>query len=124
VTDECAIYRSSRSRNVYFCSKENPHFHEESENNPPHVMTWAGTSARHIFGPYFFEGSVNQHTYLAMLRDWLVPQLERMNLIGKVWFQQDVAPAHYAISLREYLGDVFSDKWIGRGSATLAAPLE
>jgi hypothetical protein len=47
-----------------------------------------------------------------------------MNLTGKVWFQQDGAPAHYAISVREYLSDVFRDKWIGRGSATLAAPLE
>jgi hypothetical protein len=59
-----------------------------------------------------------------MLRDWLVPQLERMNLIGKVWFQQDGAPVHYAISEREYQSDVFRDKRIGRGSATLAAPLE
>jgi hypothetical protein len=59
-----------------------------------------------------------------MLRDWLVPQLESMNLTGGVWFQQDGAPAHYAISVREYLSDVFRDKWIGRGSATLAAPLE
>jgi hypothetical protein len=25
---------------------------------------------------------------------WLVPQLERMNLVGKVWFQQDGAPHH------------------------------
>jgi hypothetical protein len=62
-------------------------------------MIWAGISATHIFGPYFFEGSVNQHTYLTMLRDWLVPQLERMNLTGEVWFQQDGAPAHYAISV-------------------------
>jgi hypothetical protein len=71
-----------------------------------------------------FEGSVNKHTYSSMLRDWLVPQLEHMNLIGKVWFQQDGAPAHYAISVREYLSDVFRDKWIGSGSAILAAPLE
>jgi hypothetical protein len=73
-------------------------------------MIWAAISARHIFGPYFFEGSVNQHTYLTMLRDWLVPQLEHMNLIGKVWFQQDGAPVHYAISVREYLSDVCRDK--------------
>jgi hypothetical protein len=89
-TDEYAIYRSSRNRNVYLWSKKkNPHFHVELEHNPPHVMIWAGISARHIFGPYFFEGSVNQHTYLTLLRNWSVPQLERMNLIGKVWFQQD-----------------------------------
>jgi hypothetical protein len=26
-----------------------------------------------------------------------VPQLQRMNLISKVWFQQDGATAHYAV---------------------------
>jgi hypothetical protein len=93
-----------------FLEEENPHFHEELEHNPPHVMIWSVISARHIFGPYFFEGSVIQHTCLTMLRDRLVPQLERMNLIGKVWFQQGGAPAHYAISVREYLSDVFRDK--------------
>jgi len=34
-TDECAIYRSSRNRNIYFWAKDNPHFFEEVENNPP-----------------------------------------------------------------------------------------
>jgi hypothetical protein len=58
-----------------------------------------------------------------MLRDWLVPQLERMNLTGKVWFQQGGTPAHYAILVRQYLSDAFLDKWIGCGSSTLAAPL-
>ena len=34
-------------------------------------------------------GSVNQHTYLAQLSDWLERRLERMSLTGKVWFLQD-----------------------------------
>lgn len=40
--DEYATHRCSRSRHVYFCSEENPHFHEETEHNPPHVMIRAG----------------------------------------------------------------------------------
>jgi hypothetical protein len=81
-TNECAIHHSLRSGNVYFWSKENPHVHNELQHNPPHVI-WAGISGRHIFHPYFFVGSVNQHISLTMLRDWLVTQLECMNLTSK-----------------------------------------
>ena len=34
-SDECAIYRSARDRNVVW-SKENPNFTQELEHNPPH----------------------------------------------------------------------------------------
>jgi hypothetical protein len=40
-------------------------------------------------GPYFSVGSVNQHTNLTQSKDWLVRRLERMSLIGKMWFLQD-----------------------------------
>jgi hypothetical protein len=38
------------------------------------VMIWAAMAANHLFGPYFFEGPVNQGTDLTMLRDPFVPQ--------------------------------------------------
>ena len=44
-SDECAIYRSARNRNVVFWSKENPNFTQELEHNPPHVMIWAGMTS-------------------------------------------------------------------------------
>jgi hypothetical protein len=37
-TDECAIYQSVHSQNIFFWAKENPHFYEELERNPPHIM--------------------------------------------------------------------------------------
>ena len=40
-TDECAIYRSSRSRNVYFWGKENPHFFFK-KSSAIHHMSWSG----------------------------------------------------------------------------------
>lgn len=123
-SDECAIYRSARARNVYFWSKQNPHYYEELEHNPPHVMIWVAMSAKHLIGPYFFDGVVNQHTYLAMLQEFFVPELQRMNLLERSWFQQDGAPPHYAITVRQYLNEVFPNKWIGRGSVHLPAPLD
>jgi hypothetical protein len=48
-TDECAIYQSVHSQNIVFLAKENPHFYEELERNPLHVMVWAGLSATHVW---------------------------------------------------------------------------
>jgi hypothetical protein len=99
------------------------YFFQELGNISPHVMFWAAMYGKHVFCPYIFEGSVNQGTYLTMLRDWFV-SLERLGLLGHVWFQQGGAPAHYAITAREFLNKVFRDKWIGRGSQHLLALLE
>jgi hypothetical protein len=75
-------------------------------------MIWAGISGRYIFGPYFFESSVNQHTYLTTLKVWLVSELKHMDLMGKLCFQLDTVPAHYTISVQEYLCDISHDKRI------------
>jgi hypothetical protein len=72
---------------------------------------------------YLFEEPVNQGTYFTILWDWFVPQLEYLGLLGHVWFQQDGAPAHCIIIVRELLNKVFRDKWIGHGSQHLLAPL-
>ena len=59
-----------------------------------------------------------------MLRDWFIPHLQDRGLLGRVWFQQNRAPAHYAIAIREFLNKVLADEWIRRGSVHLLAPLE
>jgi hypothetical protein len=41
-SNECAIYRIARGRNLAFWSKENPYFTQEVEHNAPHVVIWAG----------------------------------------------------------------------------------
>jgi hypothetical protein len=77
------------------------------EINPQHVIIWTALSAKRLFAPYFFEGCVNQGPYLSILWDWLVLRLECWGLLGHVYFQQDVAPAHYAIAAKEFLSKVF-----------------
>ena len=54
LSDECAIYRRARDRNVVFCSKENPNFTQQLEHNPSHVMIWAGMTSDYLIGPYVF----------------------------------------------------------------------
>ena len=69
-TNECAIYRSMHSRNIVMWSKENPRFYEELERNPPHVMVWAGLSATHIFGPFFFETMLMDILTRCLMSGW------------------------------------------------------
>ena len=89
-SDECAIYRSARDRNVVFWSKENPNFTQELEHNPPHVMIWAGMTSDYLIGPYFFDEPVNAASYSAMLGTWLIPRLRDRGLLDDVWLQHDV----------------------------------
>lgn len=116
-SDECAIYLSSCRRNVHFWSKTNPHFYEEIQQNPPHVMIWAAISAKHLIGPYFFEGPVNQESYSHMIENWFLGELVMRDIQHEICFQQDGAPAHYAASVRELLDETLPG-WIGRGSTT------
>jgi len=90
-SDECAIYRSARDRNVFW-SKENPNFTQELEHNPRHVMMWAGMASDYLIGPYSFDGPVNAASYSAMLETWLIPQLRDRGLLDDVWLHHDVHP--------------------------------
>ena len=122
-SDECAIYRSARNRNVVFWSKENPNFTQELEHNPPHVMIWAGMTSDYLIEPYTSDGPVNAASYSAMLETWLIPQLRDRELLDEVWLQHDGAPAHFAPSVRDILNERLPGHWIGRGSPTSPAPL-
>ena len=105
--DECAIYQSSRSQNIVFFFKRNPLYREEVEHHPARVMVWGAMNNKHLFGPYFFDGSVNHLNLLAMLENWFIPQLQSLGIESNVWFQQDGAPAHFAIPVWEYLSETF-----------------
>ena len=66
-SNKFAIYQSSRLRNIVFWSKRNPHYYEEVEHHPLRVIVWGAMKSEQLFGPYFFDGSVNYLSYLAML---------------------------------------------------------
>jgi len=49
-----------------------------------------------------------------MLQKFFLPELENNALVENCYFQQDGAPVHYARKVRDYLNQVFPDRWIGR----------
>jgi hypothetical protein len=52
---------------VYWANK-NPQIIEEKVVNIPEVTVWCGLSSRGLIGPYSFEETVMDQTYLQMLK--------------------------------------------------------
>ena len=105
------------------------HLHYYSPDNPPwirqgHFQTvystniWCGILNNQIIGPHFFRGNLKGNMYLNFLQNDLPLLLEDIDLETRqnLWYQQDEAPPHFRLTVREYLNERFEDRWIGRGS--------
>ena len=49
-----------------------------------------------------------------MLQHFFIPNLKRRRKFSSAYFQQDGAPAHFALMVCEQLNRIFTDKWIAR----------
>jgi hypothetical protein len=65
-----------------------------------------------IIGPYFFDVSVIDESYLELLSHWLIPELDNVVLLSSVILQQDGAPTHYNAPVHAFLNNQFS-LWTG-----------
>lgn len=83
------------------------------------VNVWIGLLGQTIIGPYFFLGNVTGESYLAMLEEKLLPVLHEVG--HPLLFQQDGAPPHWTIPVRNWLDFWFPQRWIGR-SGPIAWP--
>jgi len=50
-----------------------------------------------------------------MLREQIVPTIRAGGNMDEIYFQQDGAPLHYGVIIRQYLNEVFQDRWKGEG---------
>lgn len=101
----------NRHNSIYW-SANNPHRLMPVAQQGPGVMVWCGILDNTIIGPYFFDkGTVNGEQYLRMLETYLWPAV-----CGRqdIFFQQDGAQPHYALTVRAFLDEKFGDRWIGR----------
>ncbi|GFV17921.1 uncharacterized protein TNCV_4032301 [Trichonephila clavipes] len=77
------------------------------------------TRGDHLIGPYILPGHLTGPRYLIFLEQVLPKLLDRAHVTAatrtSMWFQQDGAPAHFNISVRNHLDAVCGERWIGRG---------
>jgi hypothetical protein len=91
-------------------------FFAEADQGAARVTVWAGISAEHIFGPYFFPATVTAEAYQAMLSEIFLPDvLQRFQTTDGIWFHQDGAPAHTACSTKNLLTSFFEDRILSTG---------
>ena len=57
-----------------------------------------------------------------MFREVVVPQLHTKPNFYELFFQQDRAPPHYALRVRDYLNEVFPQRWFGRRGSIKGPP--
>jgi hypothetical protein len=74
-------------------------------------------SKEKVYGPFFFvENAVMGNSYLDMLTLWFLPQVEEDS--NDFIFQQDGAPPHFHMAVRNHLKTHLPRRWIGRAGAS------
>lgn len=119
-TDEATFTRHgvTNTHNDHWWAKENPH--QTVESNFQHrfsVNVWCGIVDDLLLGPFIFEGRLTGDVYHDFLRDELPLLLTEvpLHIYEHLILQQDGAPPHSSKRVKEYLNQLFPERWIGRG---------
>lgn len=128
-SDESTFFLNGlvNKQNCRYWNNENPHvFREGHTQFPQKLNVWAGILGNEIIGPIFIEGNLTAELYLNLLQNEIDPLItqslqNQVDEEGNRWlderhlhFQQDGAPPHYALRVRQWLNERFRGKWIGR----------
>jgi hypothetical protein len=112
-SDEAVFYLNGlvNKHNIRYWSETNPNITIETVMNSPKINVWCAMSKYRLIGPFYFqEDTVHGKNYLAMLQDFLIPEIRKLHKVRSVIFQQDGAPAHFSLDVRHYLNNQFSDR--------------
>lgn len=115
-SDEATFHISGHvhKQNCRIWSTEKPVIVNQFESNTEKINVWCAMSSDCIIGPYFFEENVTSQNYLAMLKDYFFPIIQRKRIVSKFMFQQDGASPHFSLIVRNWLNDKLPGRWIGR----------
>ena len=115
-TDEAYFYLTLplNHQNNRVWSDSQPCVGIETPLHDKKILVWCAISAERVFGPYYFEESVNQHNYLEMLKNYFWPKVLRTADYKKYHFQQDGATPHTATAVQTWLSERFGDKFIDK----------
>lgn len=122
MSDEAHFHLSGyvNKQNFRYWAAANPQELHEKPLHSPKVTVWCAISANGIIGPYFFEDdngravTVTATRYVKMMRDCLIPELQRFPVYENTHFQQDGATAHTANMSMHVLRDLFPNRLISR----------
>jgi hypothetical protein len=108
-SDEATFHLSGKvnRHNVRIWGLQNPHTTLEHERDSPKDNVFCAISQTKVYGPFFFdENTVTGVTYLAMLQNWLLHQINEDS--EDFIFQQDRAPPHWHWNVGRFLDESLS----------------
>ena len=89
-SDEAYFYLTlpmNSQNNQRIWSESQPCVGVETPLHDKKILVWCAISVNRIFGPYYFEDTVNQHNYLEMLKNFFWPKVLRTADYKKYHFQ-------------------------------------
>ena len=119
LSDEATFHVSGKvnKHNIRIWGSQNPCEVLERERDSPKINVWSGLMHNQIIGRFIFaESTITANIYLDMLKHYVVPQLEEFQ--PRVVFQQDGAPPHWGLIVRDFLNETLPNRWIGRSGPT------
>lgn len=116
VSDEAYFYLTVplNNQNNRVWSDSQPCVGAEFPLHDKKILVWCAISADRVFGPFYFESTVNQTNYLEMLKTFFWPKVLRTPNYKKYYFQQDGATPHTATAVQTWLGQQFGSKFINK----------
>lgn len=117
-TDE-AIFNTAgmyNRKNTHYWSNSNEHRVKEIKKQGwRSVYVWCGIIRDRIIGPVFYDVTLNGERYLNLLENDISRLIDNLpeNVKEDIIFQQDNAPYHTVVAVRNYLNQRFPF-WIGR----------
>ena len=114
--DEATFHVTGKvnKHNTRILGTEYPHAIQDHVRDSSKMNVFCAISRKCVYEPFFFEGTtVNSEAYLAMLQNWLMELLlegERADFI----FQQNGAPPHWNLNVKQHQNATLHNKWIGR----------
>jgi len=115
-SDEAYFYltESTNKQNNRMWCESRPDNRIEAPLHDSKIHVWCAISANRIFGPYYFEETVNKERYLKMLQDFFWPKLLRTAERNKYYFQQDGASAHTSKIVQAWCSLKFGRKFLDK----------
>lgn len=100
--------------NCHYWAETNPGMTIEKSQGRPKLTVWCGMTADRIIGPFILRDTMNSDRYHQMLNEYVWPQISQWDNVADIIFQQDGAPPHFAIIVRDWLDEHFPGRWLGR----------
>lgn len=96
----------------------------DTPNDRRKVMVFAAmVGNNNLIGPVFIQGNLNGQSYLGIINQHIVPELQRIfglqnnGAIRRVWYVQDGATCHRTVAVRNRLQELFPNRVVGMGHA-------